>query len=299
MNASQAVVLSTHILSAKIYNHFIRLKAETKDSLDVYLCARKPIKYYDAIECPVDFSISRRDEKKLAPKRYVEMKKRGGTIVPGFSDLASMPALLSNRLGGYNHIWLIEYDVDFAGAWQDFFAGLISSDADLMGTTFYPRTQCPEWYHWPWFETPPEVSVNYHVRSFGPVVRFSRRLMNCYVDAMRDGRWRGHNEAIYPTLALYNGFTIQDLGGYGPFTPVPLRGRSYCNTPTDKHLSPGTFIFRPVEHKAYFPDAPEQFPARGFLYHPVKVHDEVVGKSRTLAKVARISSKLGASILKT
>ena len=52
-----------------------------------------------------------------------------------------------------------------------------------------------------------------HVRSFLPIARFSRRMINCYVDAVRDGRWRGHSEALYPTLARYNGLQIQYLGG--------------------------------------------------------------------------------------
>jgi hypothetical protein len=296
MNSRQAVILSTHILSTKICDHFVRLRTETKNILDAYLCARKPIKYYDAAKYSADFFISRRDEKSLTPKRYAEMVRRGGTIVPGFSDLAIMPALLSKRLAQYDYIWVIEYDVDFAGSWQDFFAEFVSSDADLMGTTLYPRTQCPEWYHWPWFETPADVSPNFHVRSFGPIVRFSRRMMSCYIDAMRDGRWRGHNEAIFPTLALCNGLAIQDFGGYGPYTPMQSRGKGYLNTPTDKHLSPGTFIFRPVEHRAYFLEAPEQFPMRGYLYHPVKVHDEVIQSNGTLAKVARISRRLKTSL---
>lgn len=296
MNPPQAVILSTHILSSKIYGHFNRLKTETKNILDAYLCVREPVRYYDGKRFNADFSISRRDEKTLAPKRYAEMHKRGGAILPGFSDLAGMPALLNGRLSAYKYIWLVEYDVDFSGTWHDFFAELVQSDADLMGTTFYPRAQCPDWYHWAWFEAPPEVSADYHVRSFGPILRFSRRMINCYVDAARDGRWRGHSEALYPTLALYNGLKIQDFGGYGPFTPASLLGKNYCNTSTDRYLSPGTFVFRPVEHRAYFRDAPEQFPTRGFLYHPVKVHDEVVRKNRTLAKVVRMSRKFAASI---
>lgn len=298
MNPSQAVVLLTHIVSPEIFEHFDRLKAETKNILDAYLCVREPATHYDATKFSADFRISRRDGKTLVPKRYAEMKSRGGTLLPGFSDLASMPALLSGRLSEYSYIWMVEYDVDFAGTWHDFFGEIISSDADLMGTTFYPRSQCPEWYHWDWFEPPMKVSSNYHVRSFGPIFRFSRRMLNCYVDAVREGRWKGHTEALYPTLAHYNGLKLEDLGGHGPFTPAALRGKNYFNTPSDRYLSPGTLVFRPVQHRVYFPNAPEQFPARGFLYHPVKVHDEIAATNTLFAQVARASREFASSVFK-
>jgi hypothetical protein len=111
-------------------------------------------------------------------------------------------------------------------------------------------------------------------------------MIDCYLDTVRDPRWRGHAEALYPTIALHNALKIEDLGGSGPFTPASLHGKNYCNNPAADTLRPGTLAFRPVEHTAYFPDAPDQFPLHGFLYHPVKVHNHVVPRHGVLARAS-------------
>ena len=119
MNAPQAILFVTHIISAKIYNHFVRLKTETQNVLDAYLCVCEPARHCDTNKFSADFWISRREEKNLAPKRYAEKKYRGGGVLPGFNDLANAPALLSSQLLEYRYIWVVEYDVDFLN-WQNF-----------------------------------------------------------------------------------------------------------------------------------------------------------------------------------
>ena len=42
----------------------------------------------------------------------------------------------------------MEYDVDFAGRWDDLFAPFADNDADLLTTTLMYRHQCPDWPHW-------------------------------------------------------------------------------------------------------------------------------------------------------
>jgi hypothetical protein len=116
------------------------------------------------------------------------------------------------------------------------------------------------------------VATAHHLRSFLPIVRFSRGMMDCYVRAVESGGWRGHTEALYPTIASFNSLVIEDLGGKGPFTRPSMFGKNYVNTPTaDGDLLPGTFVYRPVKNAAYFHEAPERFSQPGYLYHPVKV----------------------------
>lgn len=266
----QALVFVTHIESEPVHKHFMRLKVETQGLLDVFLCVHEPARR-SGEALPTDFRLSAFDAKDRLPIRYAAMMQRGRGMLPGYTDLAHMPALLSPRLSDYTHVWMVEYDVDFAGPWGGFFAPLVDNQADLLGTTLYPRAQFPEWLHWRWFETPPEVSPADHIRSFLPIARFSRRMLHCYDTAMQNPAWRGHFEALHPTIARHNGLTIEDMGGSGPFTPPALRGRNYLSYPSPNgELLLGTLIYRPVQQTAYFTDAPERFPARGYLYHAVK-----------------------------
>ena len=191
---------------------------------------------------------------------------------PDLPTLTYMPALLNPRLSDYSHFWIVEYDVDYAGHWDQFFSQFVDSQADLIGTTFYPRHQSLDWMWWPSFEAPPTVSGAHHTRSFIPIARFSRRMILQYEKAVRGGEWRGHVEALLPTIALHHGFTIEDLGGNGPFTPRALAGKNYSNTPSSALLRPGTFTTAPANHSAYFHEAPEIFPTPEYLYHPVKVN---------------------------
>jgi len=251
----------------------MRLKVETHGLLDVFLCIHKAANDGGQGDEIADFRISPSDEENTLPIRFAEKMRRGGTITPGFTDLAYMPALLSPQLSAYEYIWMSEYDVDFAGHWRDFFLPLLGSQADLIGTTFYPQAECPGWCHWAWFEAPDVVASRHYIRSFNPIVRFSRRMLNAYVAAVQEKGWRGHTEALFPAIASYNGFTIEDLGGTGPFTPEALRGKNYLNTPSrDGYLTPGTFVHAPATLTAYFHEAAEQFHPRGYLYHPVKPH---------------------------
>ena len=218
-----------------------------------------------------DFQITSHEEKQFLPFRYAEKLRLGGTIIPGFTDLTYMPVLLSERLASYSHIWIIEYDVDFAGSWDSLFHQFMNREADLIGTSLYPRRDCQDWIWWKSFEAPLTVSSANFVRSFLPIARFSRRMVESYMEAVESGLWRGHTEALYPTIARHHGLTIEDLGGDGPFTPAHLRNKNYFNTSSqDGHLVPGCFVPAPGTHTSYFHNSPERFSLRGFLYHPVK-----------------------------
>jgi hypothetical protein len=269
--SQQAVVFLTHIASPRIIYHFLRLKAETRGLLDSYLCVHNGANYSRDGNHIADFAVSSRDEEKTLPIRFAEKVRRGGTITPGFPDLAYMPALLSRRLSEYDYIWMVEYDVDFAGHWREFFRPVVSSRADLIGTTLYPQADCPGWDHWKWFEPPGAVSKRHYIRSFNPIARFSRRMLDAYSKAVREGTWRGHSEALFPAIASYNGFCFEDLGGAGPFTPQTFLGKNYLNTPSPEgFLTPGTFVHAPAILTAYFHEAADDFIPHGYLYHPVK-----------------------------
>ena len=193
----QAVVLVTHLETEPIYKHFLRLKVECRDHLDAYFCVHMspgngPEPGHGA---PADFRPSASDEAAWLPARHAEKIARGGAIMPGFCDLTYMPALLGPRLANYTHVWIVEYDVDYAGRWDRFFVPLAGSEADLIGTTFYPKDQSRDWMWWPMFEAPPSVSRAHYTRSFIPIVRLSRRMILQYENAVHGGEWRGHRRS--------------------------------------------------------------------------------------------------------
>ena len=199
-----------------------------------------------------------------------------------------MPALLSSELAKYGYVWMLEYDVDYAGHWREFFQQFVDNPADLLGTALFPREQSKGWCYWDLFKPPESVGSEHYFRAFLPIVRFSRRMLNCYQEAIATGDWRGHTEAIYPTLASYSGFAIEDIGGWGPLTPLIRRGLNYNNAPTDPHLCPGTMICNELRHVSYFYETPELFPKAGYLYHPVK----------SLRALAQVTKQLSTELTK-
>ena len=53
----QAVILLTHLESEPIYQHFIRIKAETRGLLDVYLAVHDCIGKVTRFSLPADFRV--------------------------------------------------------------------------------------------------------------------------------------------------------------------------------------------------------------------------------------------------
>jgi hypothetical protein len=244
----QAIVFLTHRTDRRILRHFARVKREA--NLDTFLCLHRPTPNLGISRG--DLTVTLQDSQLILPVRYVEKQVSGRPFNNGFNDLIYFPAF--QQLKHYEHIWVIEYDVDFAGDWGRFFARQSKTDADFVGTTIVPQIASAKWDHWSWFVAPHGATP---FRSFIPICRLSSQMIECYRRSVETGHWKGHFEALFPTIALYHGLRVRELDGY-------------FNTPSDPGLSPGTLVFRPVQSDRYFHEAPENFSRAGFLYHPVK-----------------------------
>jgi hypothetical protein len=249
----------THIHSPRIVRHFERLDSETGGRIGwrfVHNEGRYPAPRMD-LAVP--------SAKKVFPLRFDEMLRNGGTV-GGYADTTLWPCLLALDA---DFTWLMEFDVDFSGHWEMFFAQFMDSKADLLTTTLVPRAQSAGWYWWQTARTPDYVRPAQIHRAFLPLTRVSRRFAREYVRKMNEEGWAGHYEFTIPTVAFLAGMTVEDIGGNGSLCPVSRRGRNYSNTPDDDFLFPGTFTCRRFRDR-YFHEAPGSFEEADMLYHPIK-----------------------------
>jgi hypothetical protein len=254
-----AGVFLTHRDLPRIRRHFRRLVAETGSLVTWHFVLSR-----DAGPRP-QTAIPAEDPADVLPVRYRTMEQNGG-VQGGYLDTLLLPLL---RALPADHLWVIEYDVDFAGRWDDLFRGFADNDADLLTTTLMHRHDQPQWPWWRSAQAPEWVPEEQWIRSLNPLMRLSRRLVNSYCVAMADDTWRGHYEFTLATAALAGGLRIEDLGGDGPFTPEARRSQVYVGKSPQGKPADLTFGFRPVRRR-YFHEAPEKFDKPGFLYHPVK-----------------------------
>lgn len=249
----------SHIRSPRIERHFERLVSESGHLIGwhlVYNDGRFP-------DPQTDFPALSPAE--AMPERFAQMQRNGGTI-GGYADTTLWPCLLALDA---DFTWLMEFDVDFSGHWERFFAQFAGNDADLLTTTLVPRAQSADWYWWPSAVIPAGISEEHVYRAFLPLTRVSRRLARDYARRMSGPGWSGHYEFTIPTVAMAAGMAIEDLGGQGALCPPERLNRNYSNIPNDPTLAPGTFTCL-RGRESYFHEAPESFEEPDMLYHPIK-----------------------------
>lgn len=252
----QAGIFITHVLNDRIQAHFDRLRHETEEVIDWQL-AYNPWTLSDLVAGRGEFEIDRTSGR-------VRQAMNKGNLSMGYMDIVLFPlAKSANR----EFVWILEYDVDFAGRWLDFFQQFSSNGVDLLATTLNTRRRDPRWTFWGSADGPCPKSR--FTRAFMPIMRVSRRLIDVYEEALSTGEWSGHYEFLVPTIARVHGLRIEDIGGTGPFVPWRRRRRNYLNTAKDPHLGPGTFVWRP-SMRAYFHEDHTAFMQRAMLYHPIK-----------------------------
>lgn len=253
----QAVILLSHVHSPSIVSHFNRLKEETAGLVDAFFCLHRPggAQPGDA----ADFIITEKDEEACMPHRLAYRKKHDlplGTC--GFLDLVFLSAV--QRLPDYDYYYMMEFDVDYAGNWREFFEQVAPREGDLIAAHIHWRLQNPDWIHWRWHYSVP-VPNNKQLMALIVLMRMSRRMVDVYTEALRSGKWVGNIEALAPTIALNHNLSIVDLGGRGDFTPPEWKEKYYNYG--------GTFEFRPIRGAKYWHQDQTGF-VPGLLHHPIK-----------------------------
>ncbi len=249
----------SHLRTDRVERHYDRLVEETQGLVEwhfAYNPENKPAPRLDVAYQPAEQCMPRRC------RRAVE----NGGILGGYTDTAMLPCMLALDS---DFVWVVEYDVDFSGCWRELFAQFAANDADLLTTTLVPLEESQQWYWWHSARVPPNVTADCIFRAFHPIFRMSRRLAHIYREATENAEWDGHYEFLIPTVAATAGLRIEDIGGSRPDRPETWASSNYVNQPSDPHLTPGTFRWRPPQPR-YFHEAPGDFGLSAKLYHPVK-----------------------------
>ncbi|WP_157100065.1 hypothetical protein [Rhodoplanes sp. Z2-YC6860] len=261
--ARTAIIWLTHFHEDKSFAAFQRLSSEVGQQFDTYAVLNGG---ENSEPHPLYINLTQDDLRKALPTRASGVLE-SGDLLAGYGDCLRLAAIAA--IHPYRFYWFIEYDVDFSGAWLDFFQAFEGNTADLLGTTLHSRSDDPDWYHWRTFGAPQDVSTNTYHKGFFPISRISGRLARQYrLEIIGD--WQGHFEALLPTIAIYRGLRVEDIGGNGPFAPAERAGRFYSDTGL---LYPGTFRYRPPVSNSYFSESNPDFSEPGKLWHPIKTDD--------------------------
>ncbi len=182
-----------------------------------------------------------------------------GGLVPG--NMTMVYIQFSRLHPEYNHLWRLEYDIRFSGAWSTFFNAFASNDAALLATIIkeFPLDCHGRWmrlFKRPWFcrKCLPLTKASLSIS------RYSRETCRLLHRGYRLG-WRGHDEVYVPTYLRYRSRRIEDIGGNGIFVAEGNTNRFYTATPDSPDYSPGTFVLRNGIPFGTFPD---------MLFHPLK-----------------------------
>ena len=174
-----AGIFLTHQDSPRIRRHFARLAAETGALVGWHF-----VLSHDAFprpEAPFPYD----DPAEVLPTRYRAMAEHGG-VQGGYLDTLLTPVLLGLcSQERADHVWLCEYDVDFAGRWGDLFRRFADNPADLLTTTLMYRHEQPRWPWWGSAQAPDAVPEERWVRSLNPLMRVTPRLLDAYVAAIQ------------------------------------------------------------------------------------------------------------------
>lgn len=243
------VLLKTHFVDSSIEASWRRLRREAPADWQVLIalnCGEGPERIPDDAAHLPDAAFFLCNNKSLLSLPYREKcNPVGWRLNPGNADL--IPLLFMARHPECEHVWGVEYDVHYQGAWSTIFDHFNDSKADLLATSIrFQRELAYKTQMVPPLKSPSsqEYLKGDQIYVFLPFYRLSRAGATAIDRAYRDGAG-GHCELTWATI-LYNAkLELEDIGGNGPWVKPENIHRFYFNTPKSFSLAPGTFVFRP------------------------------------------------------
>jgi hypothetical protein len=189
---------------------------------------------------------------------YPYLTRRG--VIPGCPHYALIDFARTHRYARYISV---EHDVEFTGDWSVLVGACSSVATGLVAAHLRWYRDAPHWGWWRSLRPPPNetVSVAELVRAFLPVYCISHEALMA-VDTLQRMQWRGHFEALLPTLVSRSGFGILDLNLLHPF----CAGTEQEPQPAGSTKVLSTLRWRP-------PVSVQEFEERfrpNLIFHPIK-----------------------------
>lgn len=195
------ILFCCHFWSPELEKEFLKLKISCGNDFDVVLSYDCSANHYKPPDYPSNHLFTLEQIKNMG---YGFLEHEG---IWHHCEYPIIDYCLRNP--HYDFYWRIEYDVRFGGDWGGFFRYFVDNKADLLGTYLKTYNNAPDWYHW--------NNMNFKVDRdclrgiFFPVVRFSRRAIDCLDLKYRSGA-SGFVELIVPTLLNMENLDIEDMG---------------------------------------------------------------------------------------
>ncbi len=235
----QAILLLTNRTDGAICDRYNKLESEYGQKADVFLLFDNSSSINDQ-ELKHFARIYTFGVQALIDEGYTALES-------GFLGNCHYPLLKFHKdYPEYDYCWLVEDDVVFSGDWSFFFDCFIKDSSDLLAAKIRNYAEDPYWYWWSSVKTPEGMRLldNELYASFNPIYRLSARAIECLEEEMRNS-WRGHFEALVPTIIVKHGFSMHDIGEKGLYaddthTWMPLLVQS---------MKPN-MIYHPVKEKA-------------------------------------------------
>ena len=97
-------IFLTHIEDKRIFRSFQRIQQQAGRLIDLHLCVNDhAAPYRSKLSGRTDH-----DARDVMSARVQQMIARGSGLLPGFCDLAYVPAMISPYFAAYEYVWFIE-----------------------------------------------------------------------------------------------------------------------------------------------------------------------------------------------
>lgn len=170
--------------------------------------------------------------------------------------------LQKNNIPLYDYYWFIEYDVDYRGNWGELLD--IKNESDLICTHLIDYTENDKWVWWKYFNTPMKNIKK--MRAFLPIYRISRNMLEEIGTAITQEDWRGHIEALIPTIVGVKNGKINEIWWNSKYTLPQNINKFYNSYPSWYEIWFGEF--------RWIPHMLNSCKRKERLYHPIKKYPE-------------------------